>query len=226
MIRHKWDISPAKAMELQRGLAGKVSDKPLNSEPREIAGVDCAFVRGGAEVLAGVVVLEAGSMKLIRSELATRPCKMPYIPGMLSFREAPAVIAAVSKLGCRPDLLMCDGQGVAHPRGVGLASHVGLWLDMPTIGVAKSRLCGSHTKPGLARGCRRRLCLDGRVVGTVLRTRTSVKPLYVSIGHKVSLDDAVRWTLRCGRGYRLPEPTRLAHQLVTRAKDAPRNWNC
>jgi deoxyribonuclease V len=136
----------------------------------------------------------------------------------LSFREAPAVIAAVKKLTRRPDLLMCDGQGLAHPRGLGLASHVGLWLDMPAIGVAKSRLCGTHRAPGENRRCRTQLRYGGRVVGAVLRTRTGVKPLYVSVGHRLSLAQAVSWTLRCGRGVRLPEPTRKAHQLVSRLR--------
>ena len=134
------------------------------------------------------------------------------------FREAPAVIEAVRKLPQPPDLLMCDGQGLAHPRGLGLACHVGLWLDVPTIGVAKSRLCGAARRPGVNRGCRTRLVLDGKVVGWVLRTRTGVKPLYVSPGHRVSLDDAARRTLGASRGFRLPQPTRLADQYVSRMK--------
>jgi deoxyribonuclease V len=154
-------------------------------------------------------------MEVLASRHVERPCGFPYVPGLLSFREAPAVIEAVTALTERPDLLMCDGQGIAHPRGLGLASHVGLWLDLPTIGVAKSRLCGAHRPVGLRRGCRVRLVHDGRVVGSVVRTRTSVKPLYVSIGHRITLPEAVGWVLRAARGYRLPEPNRRAHLLVS-----------
>lgn len=218
MIRHGWDISPAKAIELQKRLAAKVRVEPLSGQVRTVAGTDCAFVDDGQSVLAAAVLCDGRSMEPLAMAWAIRPCRMPYIPGLLSFREAPAVIAAVKKLPHRPDLLMCDGQGLAHPRGMGLASHVALWLDIPTIGVAKSRLCGRHHTPGPKRGCRRQLRLDDRVIGCVLRTRTNVKPLYISVGHRITLAEAASWTLRCGRGVRLPEPTRLAHQCVTKAK--------
>jgi len=142
----------------------------------------------------------------------------PYVPGLLSFREAPAVIEAVRRLSEPPDLLMCDGQGVAHPRGLGLASHVALWLDVPTIGVAKSRLCGAHRDVATKRGSKAQLKLGGRVIGTVLRTRDRVKPLYISVGHRITLAEAVRWTLAATAGYRLPEPTRQAHLAVAKLK--------
>jgi deoxyribonuclease V len=142
------------------------------------------------------------------------------VPGLLSFREAPAILEAVRALPRRGDLLMCDGQGLAHPRGMGLASHVGLWLDSPTIGVAKSRLCGEHRQVGQRRGSRTPLLLDGAVVGSVVRTRTGVRPLYVSVGHRITLTEAIGWTLRCTRGVRLPEPTRQADQYVGRLKRA------
>ncbi len=218
MIRHRWDISPAEAIALQKRLAGKVRVEPLARQVRTIAGVDCAFLAGGRRVVAAAVLCEAKSMEVIDSACDIRPCRFPYVPGLLSFREAPAVIAAVRKLRRRVDLLMCDGQGLAHPRGLGLASHVGLWLNLPTIGVAKSRLCGSHRLPGQRRGCRTQLRLKGEVIGSVVRTRTNVKPVYVSVGNRVTLDDAIRWTLRCSRSVRLPEPTRRAHQTVTRLK--------
>ena len=183
-----------------------------------VAGTDCAFVDGGRRVLAAAVLCDAATMEVLATAESLLPCRFPYVPGLLSFREARAVIEAVKRLGRRPDLLMCDGQGLAHPRGMGLASHVGLLLDVPTIGVAKSRLCGEHRAPGARRGCRAQLRLDGEVIGSVVRTRTGVRPLYVSVGHRVDLATAVRWTLRCCRGVRLPEPTRRAHQFVSRLK--------
>ncbi len=215
MIRHKWDLSPKEAIALQRKLAGKVRVEPLRAEVRTVAGVDCAFIDGGKKIVAGAVLCDARTMEVVARACAVQPCRFPYVPGLLSFREAPAIIAAVRKLPHRCDLLMCDGQGVAHPRGLGLASHVGLWLDVPTIAVAKSRLCGEHRDVGLNRGCRTQLRFEGRIIGAVVRTRTSVKPLYVSVGNAVTLPDAVRWTLRCGRGVRLPQPTRLAHRYVS-----------
>ncbi|MBL7220732.1 MAG: endonuclease V [Phycisphaerae bacterium] len=218
LLKHSWNISPGRAIAVQRTLAGLVSSEPLAAPVETIAGTDCAFLDGGKRIVAAAVLLDAKSMAPLGSASVVRPCRFPYVPGLLSFREAPAVIAAVEKLIPRPDLLMCDGQGLAHPRGLGLASHVGLWLDMPTIGVAKSRLCGTHRAPGENRRCRTQLWYGGRVVGAVLRTRSGVKPLYISVGHRVSLAQAVSWTLRCGRGVRLPEPTRKAHQLVTRLR--------
>ncbi len=218
MIRHRWDVSPTRAIELQRELAGCVRVEPLAGPVRTVAGTDCAFRRGGEEIIAAAVLCDAGTMEVIDRAWVARPCRFPYVPGLLSFREAPAVIASVGALRARPDLLMCDGQGLAHPRRLGLASHVGLWLDLPTIGVAKSRLCGEHRPVGGRRGCRVQLRHDGAVVGYVLRTRTDVKPLYVSVGHRVTGSEAVRWTLRAGGGYRLPEPTRQAHLLVSQLR--------
>ncbi len=182
-----------------------------------IAGADCAFI-GGDRIIAAAVLCDARTLEVIASSQAARPLEFPYIPGLLSFREAPAVIEAVRALPRRPDLLMIDGQGLAHPRGLGIASHVGLWLDIPTIGVAKSRLCGHHRNPGPHRGCRTRLLLEGKVIGAVVRTRDGVQPLYVSVGHLVTLEEAVRWTLRCARYARLAEPTRRAHMFVSRMR--------
>ena len=215
MLRHSWNISPGRAIALQRELAGRVRIRPLARRPSTIAGTDCAFLEEGRAIVAAAVLCDAGSMRVLAGRYVVRKCRFPYVPGLLSFREAPAVIAAVRKLPSRPDLLMCDGQGLAHPRRLGLASHVGLWLELPTIGVAKSRLCGKHRRVGQRRGCRVRLRHDGETVGAVVRTRTGVKPLYVSVGHGITLDEAVRWTLRAARRYRLAEPTRQAHLLVT-----------
>ena len=218
MLRHRWNIPPSEAISLQRRLAGLVRDKPISRNVRTVAGTDCAFGDAGRRIVAAAVLCDADSMEPIATASARRMCTFPYVPGLLSFREAPAVIAAVRKLSRRPDLLMCDGQGLAHPRGLGLACHVGLLLGLPTIGIAKSRLCGEHKTPGARRGCRTQLRYGGRVVGAVVRTRTNVKPLFISTGHLATLDDAVAWTLRCCRGVRLPEPTRRAHQYVTALK--------
>ena len=219
MVRHSWNISPREAALLQRGLAKQVRIVALPAGARTVAGVDCAFIDGGRRIIAVAALCDAKSMEVIVTAAESQSCRFPYVPGLLSFREGPAVIAAVEKLPTKPDLLMCDGQGLAHPRGLGLASHVGLWLDMPTIGVAKSRLCGVHRTPGPRRGARTQLRFNGGVVGAVVRTRAGVRPVYVSIGHRVTLDDAVRWTLRCTRGLRLPEPVRQAHLHVTRMKN-------
>jgi deoxyribonuclease V len=218
MIRHSWDISPTEAVALQRQLAGLVRAEALAQPVSTVAGTDCAFPGGGKQIVAAAVLCDARTMEIIASADAVEACTFPYVPGLLSFREAPAIIAAVERLPVRPDLLMCDGQGLAHPRGLGLACHVGLWLDLPTIGVAKSRLCGQHRDPGAARGRRTQLRSGKQVIGAVVRTRTAVKPLFVSVGHRVTLEQAVRWTLRCARAVRLPEPTRRAHQLVTRLR--------
>ncbi len=219
MLHHSWNISPKQAIALQGELAAKVIVEPLNREIRTIAGIDCAFFDGGKQIIAVAVLCDARTMEVLTSARSIQQCRFPYVPGLLSFRESPAIIEAIENLPSRPDLLMCDGQGLAHRRGLGLACHVGLWLDMPTIGVAKSRLCGEHRTPGQNRGCRTQLRYDGKIVGAVLRTRTAVKPLYISPGHRITLAESVSWTLRAGKGYRLPEPTRQAHRLVTAEKE-------
>ncbi len=218
MIDHPWNLTPTEAVALQRRLAGAVRVEPLAGTIDTVAGTDCAFLDGGQRIVAVAVLCDARTMAVIATAHDVRPCEFPYVPGLLSFREAPAVIVAVRALSQWPDLLMCDGQGLAHPRGLGLACHVGLHLDLPTIGAAKSRLCGTHREVGLARRCHTQLRHGGRVVGAVVRTRTNVKPLYVSPGHRITLAESVRWTLKACRGVRLPEPTRRAHQVVTDLK--------
>lgn len=215
---HSWDISPKEAIALQRHLAGLVRVEPIAGPVRTLAGADCAFAAGGREIIAAAVLCDAETMEVLCRGETRRPCTFPYVPGLLSFREAPAVIEVVGKLSPRPDLLMCDGQGLAHPRGMGLACHVGLWVDMPVIGVAKSRLCGEYGDVPAHRGGRAELMLDGGVVGAVVRTKDNVRPLFVSVGNRVTLDEAVAWTLRAGRGFRLPQPTRLADMLVSQLK--------
>ncbi|MFP4141108.1 MAG: deoxyribonuclease V [Phycisphaerae bacterium] len=218
MIPHRWDMTPTEAVALQRELAGLVVQTPIKHEVRTIAGIDCAFADGGNRILAAAVLCEAGTMEILARAEVDQPCRFPYVSGLLSFREAPAILEAIAALPRRPDLVMCDGQGIAHPRGLGLAAHVGLWLTCPTIGVAKSRLCGEHRTPGRRRGSRTQLKVGGEVVGAVVRTRDDVRPLYVSPGNRITIEESIRWVLRCGRGVRLPEPTRQADRLVGRMK--------
>lgn len=210
----RWYLSTAEARARQQALRARVVTHDALGEVRHVAGTDCAFPDGGRTTRAVVVVLRWPDLAYVEHAVVERPTDFPYIPGLLSFREVPALEAALAKLKTRPDLLLCDGQGYAHPRRCGLACHLGVAADIPSIGVAKSRLIGRHTDPDRAAGSRTALSDGDETIGTVLRTRTGVNPLYVSIGHRVSLDTAVRWVLDCCRGYRLPETTRWADGLA------------
>ncbi len=207
---HGWQMIPAQAMEIQRKLAAQVS-RAGETTPRFIAGVDISVDREAGTGTGAVVVLRYPELDLVEAKVVSDRLDFPYIPGLLSFREAPLILAACENLSVTPDLIMVDGQGIAHPRRMGLASHLGLFLDTPTIGCAKSRLCGRHEVPGNEPGSYADLIDGDEVIGAALRTRAGVKPVYVSIGHRVSLPAAIHWVLACCRGYRLPEPTRLAH---------------
>jgi len=214
MIRHRWDISPNEAIVLQKRLAGKIRIEPVPEQISTIAGTDCAFPEKD-KIVAAAVLCDARTLKVLAAVHVEQECHFPYIPGLLSFREAPAVIAALEKLPDKPDLIMCDGQGLAHPRRLGLASHVGLWMDLPTMGLAKKKLCGEHRPVGLHRGAWEYLREHGEVIGAALRTRRLVKPLFVSVGHRATLEDVIKWTLRCAIKYRIAEPIRQAHLLVS-----------
>jgi deoxyribonuclease V len=186
-----------------------------------VAGADCALSRDGREVVAFVVVLELPGLAEVARASGRAPARFPYVPGLLSFREAPALLEAFARLPATPDAVLFDGQGYAHPRRLGLASHLGLWLGVPTVGCAKSRLTGHADEPGPRRGSYRSLRDGGETIGRVVRTRDGVKPLYVSPGHLCDVPGAMRLTLRAGGGYRLPEPTRIADREVGRmAKEA------
>lgn len=183
-----------------------------------MAGCDVAAPLRARRGWAAVVVLTFPALEVIEEVTAEAALSFPYVPGYLAFREAPVLAAALTRLASEPDLFLFDGQGLAHPRSLGLASYMGLLVGRPSIGVAKSRLCGAYTEPGPRRGDSSPLLDEaGREIGCVLRTRDNVKPLFVSVGHLVSLTEAVRLTLACGKGLRLPEPTRLADKLVGRA---------
>lgn len=208
---HGWQVSTARALEIQKELAAQVSRDSRTINPRLIAGVDISVDKDAGTGTGAVVVLGYPELELVETRVVTDRIGFPYVPGLLSFREAPLILSACEKLTTAPDLIMVDGQGIAHPRRMGLASHLGLFLDTPTIGCAKSRLCGCHDEPGAEPGSYADLTDGGEVIGAVLRTRAGVKPIYISIGHQIDLPMAIHWVLACCRGYRLPEPTRLAH---------------
>jgi len=215
---HKWNLSYSQARDVQTSLAGKVQFSPLGRSPKVVAGIDCAFSKDGQRILAAVVVLRLPELELVETASAIREVTFPYIPGLLSFREAPVCIAAAEKLTRVPDLFIIDGQGIAHPRRLGLAAHLGLFFDEPTIGCAKSRLTGDFEEPRLEKGAHTLLTVQSETIGAVVRTRSGVKPVFVSVGNKCVLDDAIRIVLACALKYRLPEPTRLAHQTVGKLK--------
>ncbi|MBL7188405.1 MAG: deoxyribonuclease V [Phycisphaerae bacterium] len=215
---HKWNLSYSQARDVQTSLAGKVQFTPLKGSPKVVAGIDCAFSKDGQRILAAVVVLRLPDFELVETASAVRKVTFPYIPGLLSFREAPVCIAAVEKLASLPDLFIIDGQGIAHPRRLGLAAHLGLFFDEPTVGCAKSRLTGDFEEPPLEKGAHTLLTAQSETIGAVVRTRSRVKPVFVSVGNKCVLDDAIRIVLTCALKYRLPEPTRLADQAVGKLK--------
>ncbi|HEX9592571.1 MAG TPA: endonuclease V [bacterium] len=216
---HPWDLAPSEAVALQRALAGRVHLTWDGRAVERVAGVDVAFDRQEQRLFAGVVVLSYPSLTVVEEVGVEAPVTFPYVPGLLSFREVPPVLACFERLEAVPDLVVCDGQGTAHPRRVGLACHLGLWLGVPAIGCAKSRLIGRYREPGLRRGCATRLYHpDGDEIGRCLRTRDGVRPVYCSPGHRIDGVTTMRWVLRLCRGYRLPETTRAAHQFVTRLR--------
>ncbi len=208
---HNWQVSIAQALEIQQRLATQVSKRSEVTTPRFIAGVDISAGKGEGMATGAVVVLQYPELRVVETKIARGKLNFPYIPGLLSFRESPLTLAACQKLTTTPDLILVDGQGIAHPRRLGLASHLGLLLNTPAVGCAKSLLCGSHEAPGAEPGSYAEVVERGEIIGAALRTKPGVKPVYVSIGHKVDLQTAIYWVMNCCRGYRLPEPTRLAH---------------
>lgn len=228
---HGWDLSYSQAVALQKQLAQKVEVVPLKNQPKTIAGLDCALSSDKQRILAAAVVLrvpdvtpglwepvERTEFEVIETATASQKITFPYIPGLLSFRESPVCIAAVEKLNKEPHAFLIDGQGIAHPRRFGLAAHLGLFFDKPTIGCAKSRLTGSFEEPSLDKGSYSPLTDGDEVIGAVVRTRANVEPVFVSVGNKCTLKNAIEVTLAWTTKYRLPEPTRLAHQLVGKSK--------
>jgi deoxyribonuclease V len=212
---HEWDLGPKEAIRLQRELSRRLIQSWDDREIATVGGVDVS-VRGGRSQ-AAIVVLCFPSLEPTEGVVAEREVTFPYVPGLLTFREGPVILDAWEKLRDRPDLLLFDGQGIAHPRGMGLAAHMGLWLDRPSLGVAKSRLYGAYEPPGPNRGDRSDLRDErdpGRTIGSVLRTRTRVKPVFVSPGHRIDVRHATSFALACCTKYRLPETTRWAHRAA------------
>jgi len=211
-LQHRWDVTPQEAIAIQQRLRSLVITENRVETVRTVAGVDVGF--RGEVAQAAVVVLRYPELEPVDYALGRRPVAFPYIPGLLAFREGPVVMDALEQLRTEPDLLIFDGQGLAHPRRMGIATHIGVLVDRPSIGCAKSRLCGEHHQPAETRGSTARLTDGDEIIGMVVRTRDGVKPVYVSIGHKVDLETAVAYVLNCCRKYRLPEPTRYAHRMA------------
>ncbi len=212
---HPWDVTPAEAVAIQQRLRGLVETADRLGPVARVAGVDVGFEEGGRITRAAVVVLSFPNLAMVEQAVARQPTSFPYVPGLLSFREVPAVLKALQQLSAPPDLLLCDGQGTAHPRRFGIACHLGVLCDLPSIGVAKTRLIGRHDDLPEEKGAWVPLEDKGEVIGTVLRTRKGVAPLYISPGHRISLETALRFVLACTPRYRLPETTRQAHRLAS-----------
>jgi deoxyribonuclease V len=211
---HEWQVTTTQAQEIQRHLAPLVIRSGDIANPQFIAGADISCRRGVDLATGAVVVLDYPTLRPVEVKVVRARPILPYIPGLLSFREAPIILAACEALTVTPNLLIVDGQGIAHPRRLGIAAHLGLWLDIPTIGCAKSLLCGNYPEPPVPAGSHSSITDKGETIGAALRTREGVKPVFVSIGHRISLESAIHWVLQCCRGYRLPEPQRLAHQAA------------
>ncbi|MCX4026398.1 deoxyribonuclease V [Endozoicomonas sp. SM1973] len=213
---HPWDLAEAEALELQGQLAAKVIKEDKFSEIHYVAGVDVAYEKHSNQLIAAVVVLNASTLQIVETATASGFAQFPYIPGLFSFRELPPLIKALEKLSMEPDLIICDGQGIAHPRRFGLACHLGVLYNIPTIGCGKTRLIGEAGTIERVRGSCAELIDNEEVIGCVLRTQSDVKPIYVSIGHRVCLATACEWILKLSPKYRLPETTRQADQLVNK----------
>jgi deoxyribonuclease V len=212
---HRWDVEPSEAFAIQQQLRGRIVSEDDFGTIRWAGGVDIGFEDDGAITRAAAVVLGFPDLQLHEHVIVRRPTSYPYIPGLLSFREVPAALEALAALGTRPDLLLCDGQGLAHPRRFGLACHLGLLSDIPAIGVAKTHLFGAYDPVGEERGSWQPMRDRNEVIGAVLRTRRGTKPLFVSIGHRVSLASGIELVLACRPKYRLPETTRWAHRYAS-----------
>lgn len=217
---HRWDVSYKEAVGIQRKLKESLvlHDRDFPKQITIIAGADISYSRHSDLFFAAVILLEYPTMAVVEEACFTERVLFPYIPGLLSFREGPAVLKAFENLHNIPDVVIFDGQGIAHPRGIGLASHMGLFLDIPAVGCAKKRLVGEYGEVGHEVGDYADLILNDRVVGAAVRTKKKVKPVFVSPGHKISLRRAVDLVLSCCRGYRLSEPVRMAHLAVNRMR--------
>lgn len=216
--RHPWKVSPKEAVQIQNELAPRLRLTELTQPVRLVAGTDVSASKGSDRVWAGAVVCSYPDLHVVEEAWAEGRCSFPYIPGILSFREIPVLLQALDRLKTRPDVILCDGQGTAHPRSMGLASHLGLLLARPTVGCAKSLLVGEFSGPGQEKGRVSLIYHKGSVIGAAARTRAGVKPVFVSPGNRITLNESLEIVFRCSPKYRIPEPIRKAHTLVTRLR--------
>lgn len=210
---HAWNLNRDEAIALQKDLAKRIVLEDQPGEVHTVAGVDMAINENSGMARAAVVLLSFPELEILEQHVYEEPLRMEYIPGLLSFRELPAILGAFERLKRSPDLVMVDGQGIAHPRHLGIAAHLGLWIEQPTIGCAKSILVGKHAEVGDEVGAWVPLTYHREVIGAVVRTRSHVKPMIISPGNHITLETSIHYVLACGRGYRLPEPTRQADKL-------------
>ena len=215
---HAWEVSAQEAVAIQRKLEPILDLRPLPKKVKTVAGADVSTSKKSDRLWAGVTVFKYPQLIKMEEKWVHGRARFPYIPGLLSFREIPPLLEALKRLEIEPDLILCDGQGIAHPRRLGLASHLGLVLNKPTIGCAKSRLIGEFSAVGAEKGDYSRLLYKNRIIGAVLRTRKGVKPLFISPGNKITLEESLKVVLGCAVRYRMPEPTREAHLLVNRIR--------
>jgi len=217
---HPWNVTYKEAIKIQKNLKDKVILQKIDKKIKYVAGLDVSYARGSNIMWAGVVVLDFPSLNKAEERWSQKKVSFPYIPGLLSFREVPALIDALRKMEIEPDLIFCDGQGIAHPRGLGLASHLGILLKKPTIGCAKSLLVGTYNQVGEHKGNYTYLIYQNKVIGAAVRTRSKVKPIFISPGYGIVLNDCVKFVLKSCSMYRIPEPTRQAHLLVNSVRCA------
>jgi deoxyribonuclease V len=218
-IINYWPTTAEEAVAIQNDLRSRVITTDRLGPVKLVAGVDVGFESGGEVTRAAIVILTFPDLQVIEHAIAKLPTQFPYIPGLLSFREIPALLKAMEKISNVPDLILCDGQGIAHPRRLGIASHLGILINVPTIGVGKSLLVGKYQPPAEERGSWSPLLHYKETIGAVLRTRKGFNPLFISPGHLVSLETSIKYVLQCSPKYRLPETTRMAHHLASNMKD-------
>jgi deoxyribonuclease V len=215
---HRWDVAPYEAQQLQKDLQARISDIESSTPVQTIAGVEIAHSRFSDTLTAAVAVISYPEMTLIEEIVVEYQTKFPYIPGLLSFREVPAILKALDALKAAPDMIMIDGPGIAHPHGLGVASHVGVLTDIPTVGVSRTSLVGSYVEPEVSAGSQTSLVWQGEIIGTVYRSKNRVAPLFISVGHRTTRAKANELVIACCQGYRLPEPTRHAYAALNSAR--------
>ncbi len=216
--RHSWNVDLQAAKEIQMAFKNQIEIKPIQQPIQFIAGADVAYSRKLNLGFSVISIFNYPKMQLIEQQYYTLPVNFPYVPGYLTFREAPVLLKAFEKINIIPDLVLVDGQGIAHPRQFGIASHLGLFLNLPTIGCAKSRLVGNFNMPAFEKGSQSDLIFEGKIIGKVVRTRTNIKPVFVSPGHKIALNQSVEWILKTCLSFRIPEPIRQSHIAVNKLR--------